>query len=84
QHDLPATLLHMLGWDAESFQFSRNMFGKSAKGFAYLNQDQAITWLTATDTTQIQLAKIRAVDSKKRENEAKAYLQHLYQTFLGL
>ena len=84
QHDLPATMMHMMGWDAESFQFSRNMFGDPEKGFAYLNQDQAITWLTAFDTTQIPLARIKSVGQKNRENEAKAYLQHLYQTFLGL
>jgi phosphoglycerol transferase MdoB-like AlkP superfamily enzyme len=84
QHDLPATLLHVLGMDSQAYTFSRNMFGDPGKGFAYLNQDQAITWLTPGDTARINLGAVKQSAQNPSEAIAMAYLQYLYETFLGL
>lgn len=84
QHDLPATLLSIMGRDASLFKWSRNMLGDPATGFAYLNQDQAITFVTATDTTRVALVKDLQVGDHAPKRKAVAYLQELYRTFLGL
>lgn len=84
QHDVPATLLSIMGMDAAAFSWSRNMLGDPSVGFAYINQDQAITWMTANDTTKVDLVKGLKVGEDARMREILAYLQQLYDTFIGL
>ena len=84
QHDLATTLLWMTQRDESKFKWSRNMFGDPATGFAYLNQDQSITWITCKDTTRIQLSQDVKIPDNSRSQQAWAYLQTLYRTFLDL
>ncbi|MFM7054449.1 MAG: LTA synthase family protein [Bacteroidota bacterium] len=84
QHDLATTLLWMTQKGESNFKWSRNMFGDPAVGFAYLNQDQVITWITSTDTTKIQLSQDIEITNNSRSQQAWAYLQTLYRTFLDL
>ncbi|MGR6088749.1 MAG: LTA synthase family protein [Arcticibacter sp.] len=84
QHDLATTLMWMTQRGESKFKWSRNMFGDPANGFAYLNQDQAITWITSTDTTRIQLHQDAPSPNNTRTQQAWAYLQNLYRTFLDL
>jgi len=60
------------------------MFGDPATGFAYLNQDQSITWITSKDTTRLQLNQDVKIPNNSRSQQAWAYLQYLYRTFLDL
>ena len=85
QHDLAATLLAELGLDHQEFKWSNDLMENTRNNFAYLNQDLAITWLTDTDTCVLSLEPGATSESSDARSCAvtKAYLQHLYGTFLA-
>ncbi len=85
QNDIAATLLAELGLDHRDFHWSNDLLNPKRNNFAYLNQDAAITWLTDKDTCVVPLEP--GVENVRKNgsscNNAKAYLQHLYGTFLA-
>ena len=84
QHDLPATLLWMLQNDNSKFTWSKNMFGNPTDGFAFINQDHAITWVVENGARIIPLNQKSAGTGNGDELKAKAYIQHLFRAFLEL
>ncbi len=90
--DLPLTLLAQLGIDASAFQWSNNILNPYTKQFApFLNQI-GIGWITPHGSFSYSYEKdtywkCTFDDTTVLEQEkvnARAYLQHLYQTYLDL
>lgn len=92
-HDLPATLLHLLGiYDQEksSFPWSRNLLQqKPNSGFAYYTNEDGLGWVTPTGTgffrfqsQQWQFFGDSLTDDQKKS--ARAYLHVLYDDYLAL
>jgi len=91
QHDLPATLLKQLGLSSDDFKWSKDVFNANTKPFAYYSNENVLGWITPEQSIAYYYATQKAdvVSPSKNEkldneklNEAKAYLQTLYQNYL--
>jgi phosphoglycerol transferase MdoB-like AlkP superfamily enzyme len=85
-HDLPATLLAMLGYPTEEFPWSRDLF-TDAPGFGYCVNENCMLWVTPDTKARYSFANKRwetlsgeLTDQVKEE--ANAYLQVHYDDFL--
>jgi phosphoglycerol transferase MdoB-like AlkP superfamily enzyme len=90
-HDIPATLLALLGQPLDGFQWSRNLWEWSDQrwsGFSYYTNENGMGW---ADKNGISFYNFKSaqwhdwtghVDSTSRVN-AGAYLQTLYNDFLN-
>jgi len=92
QHDIPGTLLNQLDISSTEFKWSNDIFQVGRKNFAYLSQDNAITFITDQGivTKNIQFPKVKSEDksdNNESNNElnttAKAYIQLLFEDFLS-
>ncbi len=85
QHDLAATLLNSLEIPAGNYEWSNNLLDSNRVSFAYLSLDMAVTWLEDTTFTIIPLeAGLPGYNADlPAQKPGKAYLQHLYTTFLS-
>jgi hypothetical protein len=92
-HDIPATLLHLLGLEeqeASHFPWSRNLLQKEvSSGFAFYTNEDGLGWVTSTgagffrfQSQEWQFFGESLDDTQKRS--ARAYLQTLYDDYLGL
>jgi len=87
QNDLAATLLGQLGLDSKEYKWSNDLLGTPRNNFAYLSLDESIEWVTPGDTLFLNVSNFpngRNSGYSDREFTARAYLQLLYQQFLGL
>ncbi|HEX5003533.1 MAG TPA: LTA synthase family protein, partial [Bacteroidia bacterium] len=87
QNDLAATLLGQLGMDTKDYNWSNDLMVTPRNHFAYLSLDESIEWVTPDDTLLLDIShfsKEKKPESGKPETRARAYLQLLYQQFLGL
>jgi phosphoglycerol transferase MdoB-like AlkP superfamily enzyme len=91
QNDLPASILKQLNLPNDKFTWSKNIFNKNVKQFAYYSNENAVGWVTPQQNI------IYSFDSKKVEEvqaktqirlndtlltQEKAYLQTLYKQYL--
>lgn len=84
QTDLAATLLAQLGIDHSEFEFSRNVLADSYRHhpMAYHSFANGVMVVDSDGHTVIDLVSdnvIEGTDSPKRQHEARAILQHLYE-----
>ncbi len=89
-HDLPATLLRELGLDRRSFRWSRDLFSSVGRSFAYYSNESGLGWVTPAGngffdfkTRRWSHASYPPLAEQERL-QARAYLQVLYDDFLGL
>ena len=85
QNDVAATLLAELQIPHAQFEWSNDLLNPDRKNFAYLSLDVAITWLNGKKSIIVPLEggiKQNAAEIADQDT-AKAYLQHLYTTFLA-
>ncbi|HSH66042.1 MAG TPA: sulfatase-like hydrolase/transferase [Bacteroidia bacterium] len=91
QNDLSATLLSQLNLSTSEFAWSRNILNNQAKQFAYYSNENYLGWITpqknyvysfASKTVEELPGIHDSAASPRALEEAKAYLQTLYQTYL--
>ncbi len=99
-HDIPKTVLRMLGYQQEKFPWSRDLWQyqqvqppnspeQGHDGFAYYTNENGIGWVNQQGAEFYQFKDktwqnfTGKLDSNSQEN-AKAYLQILYDNFLQL
>ena len=93
-HDIPATVLRMLGYREEQFAWSRDLWRYPQPpalpaGFAYYTNENGVGWANRQGAGFYQFQDKTwqmfqgQLDSASQEN-AKAYLQILYEDFLQL
>jgi len=92
QHDITTTLLNQLNIDSKKFTWSKNIFNGYVNEFAYYSNENALGWVTPKQQLMYYFASKStglAINSVERKNvdeqqlqQAKAYLQTLYQTYL--
>ncbi len=85
QHDIASTLLTALNMPCDNFKWSNNMLDSARTNFAYISLDMAVTWLQDSTVTFIPLEAGFPGHNKPEPARltGKAYLQHLYTTFLA-
>ncbi len=90
-HDIPATILPLLGYPAEEFEWSRNLLlqnpNGSDPGFAYYTNESGLGWVIEDARAFYSFGNGRWEDwegnmDPERYLEAKAYLQTFYNDFL--
>jgi phosphoglycerol transferase MdoB-like AlkP superfamily enzyme len=85
QNDISSMILGLTGIPSSKFNWSNSLLKTPRFNFAYLSQDNAFTWITTEQTVLIPLkggiSETAAPDSVKKQ--ARAYMQHLYNTFLA-
>ncbi len=89
-HDLPATLLYELGLNYSAFRWSHDLFNTQGSAFAYYSNESGMGWITPQGTGFYDFktrrwtpAALRSLQPEER-TQALAYLQVLYDDFLGL
>lgn len=89
-HDTPATVLAALGHEISGFRFSRDLFSaQPTGGFAYFTNENGLGWATPSGEAFFNFeSKNWETNSGQldpaSQQAAKAYLQVLYDDFLGL
>lgn len=85
QHDIAATLLNSLGLSSGNYEWSNNLLDTNRVDFAYLSLDMAVTWIYDSTFTIIPLEQgLPGFNiASPAQKQGKAYLQHLYSTFLS-
>jgi len=91
QHDLPVTILQLLGLEADNFPFSGNLLDTTHHKPAYLNYEAGIGWkekqtqyilLTDANRTLPEYSRFgQKADSSIVMNRGKAYVQCLNSLF---
>ena len=87
QTDIAATLLGMLGLDHSQFEFSHPLFSPAHPGYAFFSGRNAVGIVAQGDTAVVNAdtgQPILAPRSAVLTTEAKAYLQHIYDTLNSL
>lgn len=86
-HDIPATVLDELGFSAEPFPWSKDLFDPKSRDFAFYTNENGLGWITPEGAGFYLFQKkewqhfsgaLRQEDGIK----AQAYLQRLYDDFL--
>jgi phosphoglycerol transferase MdoB-like AlkP superfamily enzyme len=92
QNDLPASILAQLNLKSNEFEWSKNVFNSSAKQFAYYSQENVLGWITPNEPLVYSLKNNKlispeivdsTIQTSVELNNAKAYLQTLYQQYLN-
>lgn len=90
QNDWAAILLSQLRLPTDKFNWSKNLLDPSTKGFAYYSNENYLGWITpqknyvyeyVSKTTNEQV-KADSTSPTSSLEDAEAYLQTLYQTYL--
>jgi len=88
-HDIPATILGALGVSSISFPWSKNLLDDRTTDFAYYSNENGIGWITPQGAGFFPFAQKQwkwyqgALDSNNQVT-ARAYLQTMYDEYLGL
>jgi phosphoglycerol transferase MdoB-like AlkP superfamily enzyme len=91
QNDLPVILLSQLKLPTAQFKWSKNVFDKFSKQFAYYANENILGWITPQQNLVYSFSenKVEALQAKTETkvndtllNEAKAYLQTLNKQYL--
>lgn len=91
QNDWPATLLSQLNLPAHAFSWSKNILSPHTKEFAYYSNENCLGWITTqknyvytfgSKTVEERAGLRDSAANPQSVNDAKAYLQTLYQTYL--
>ena len=89
-HDIPATILSVLGYPTPDFRFGRNLFSANPTGgFAYFTNENGLGWAIPSGEGFFDFGSQKwefntgNLDSTT-QNAAKSYLQVLYDDFLRL
>lgn len=88
-HDIPATLLAALGVASDSFPWSKNLLAGNAPDFAYYSNENGLGWITPEGAAFYRFAEKRWQNfygnlSTQSKTSARAYLQVMYDDYLGL
>lgn len=91
QNDWVLTLLSQLNLPTDKFNWSKNLLDPTTKGFAYYANENSLGWVTpqknyiyefVSKTCTEQVKTVDSLTSSSSLDEAKAYLQTFYQTYL--
>ncbi len=89
QVDVTSTLLHQLGLDASSFQWSKNLYNPYSPHFAYFEANDGPGWISPEgyfvyerNTDRYIQKKISPENEKQVIKNGKSYLQVLFQQFM--
>jgi len=88
-HDIPATILEELGYATAPFSWSKDLLRKNARDFAYYTNENGLGWVSPQGAGFFQFESKQwqhftgALDSVDCV-DAKAYLQTLYNDYLGM
>ncbi|MFN0014503.1 MAG: LTA synthase family protein [Saprospiraceae bacterium] len=88
-HDIPATLLQALGLPSTDYTWSKNLLAADATDFAYYSNENGLGWITPQGAGFFPFAQKRwqvysGNIEPASETAARAYLQVLYDEYLGL
>ncbi len=89
-HDIPATVLTALGISTDNFFWSKNLCSAKAPDFAYYSNENGLGWISPEGPGFFDFSKktwqnwAETGQDATQQQEAKAYLQTLYNDFLGL
>jgi phosphoglycerol transferase MdoB-like AlkP superfamily enzyme len=90
QVDLSSLILHQLKLPDTSFQWSRNPLNPCCPGYAFYSFDNGFGWITATETVvydhdqkKIIFPQGNSIPSAQCVRQGKAYLQMVYDEYLG-
>ena len=86
-HDIPATVLDELGFSAEPFPWSKDLFDPKSRDFAFYTNENGLGWITPEGAGFYIFQKKEwqhFSGALKQEDgvKAQAYLQRLYDDFL--
>lgn len=88
QVDIAATLLALVGLDAQQFTFSKNLFDAQAPRFAFFTEPEYMGFITDSTAVIYNLDADRVEVSRSNSShavqQAKAYLQTIYTTLSQL
>lgn len=89
QTDIAATLLGAMGIDHSAFTYSNDMLASGTPHFAFYTSPSTLGFVTATDTVDYNLdsntpTALRGPGADKASEQAKAYLQKLYDNLSNL
>lgn len=91
QSDWAVTLLSQLHLPTDKFNWSKNLMDPSTKAFAYYSNENCLGWITPQKNYVYDYISKSIIEQKKNSDstatttsieDAKAYLQTLYQTYL--
>ncbi|MBK9336026.1 MAG: sulfatase-like hydrolase/transferase [Lewinellaceae bacterium] len=88
-HDIPATVLDELGISSTPFTWSKDLLNERTPDFAYYSNENGLGWITPQGAGFFPFAKQEWQEhsgnlTPESRNTARAYLQVLYDVFLGL
>jgi len=90
QVDVASLLLHQLNLSDSAFTWSRNPLNDCTPGFAFYSFDNGFGWITKEgvviydhDLQQMLYSSETAGDAEGLLRQGKAYLQELYEEYLG-
>lgn len=89
-HDIPATILNALGISSGNFFWSKNLCSAESRDFAYYSNENGLGWISSKGPGFFDFSKktwqklAETGPDSTQQQEAKAYLQTLYNDFLGL
>ncbi len=88
-HDIPATILDELGFSAASFTWSKDLLNPASAAFAYYSNENGLGWINPSGAGFFRFEQQHwqcYPDCPDRSSlvNARAYLQTLYNDFLGL
>lgn len=88
-HDIPATILDELGFSTTPFTWSKDLMQQNAPGFAYYTNENGLGWVSPRGIGfyEFESKTWRDFSGKPDSTDritARAYLQTLYNDFLGL
>lgn len=88
--DLPVTILKQLGLNTRDFKWSRDMFNPYTQQFAYFELNEGLGWKRPEGhyvwnrfTDHYWQNSLRPEDDARVKQEGKAFLQVLFQEFIG-
>ena len=90
QNDLAATLLNQFKFNAQQFSWSNDLMNTTRNNFAYADFDESLGWVNDSGSFIYNNAtgKIDFINGNQPDsisiNQAKAYRQLLYQSFIDL
>lgn len=88
-HDIPATILGALGVPSDDFPWSKNLLDERTADFAYYSNENGIGWVTPQGAGFFPFANkqwkfYNGALSQNSQIEARAFLQTMYEEYLGL
>ena len=89
-HDIPATVLTAMGISPDGFFWSKNLCSAESPDFAYYSNENGLGWISPEGPGFFDFSKrtwqnwAETGPDSTQQQAAKAYLQTLYNDFLGL